>query len=50
MDGINYMVRPDWVTGSDIKACLMKAHDPNRSKGVVMQNQIMTPEELEDYF
>ena len=49
MDEIKYMLKPDWVTGADIKTCLMKAHEPNRAKGIVMQNQFMTSEELDEY-
>ena len=49
MDEIRYMMKPDWVTGSDIKALMWKAHEPNRKKGIVMQNQFMSAEEFEEY-
>lgn len=49
MDNIQYMLKPDWVTLADIKDCLIKAHEVNRKKGIVMQNQFMSVEELGDY-
>jgi hypothetical protein len=47
MDEIQYMLKPDWVSWAAIKECFIKAHESNRKKGVVMQNQFMTPEEFE---
>ena len=47
MDDIKYMLKPDWVSWQDIKECMIKAHDPLRKKGVIMQNQTMTAEEFE---
>ena len=49
MDDIKYMVKPEWVTWEAIKECLMKAHQPNREKGIVMHNQFMSPEEFESH-
>ena len=47
MEEIQYMLKPDWVTWQDIKDCMIKAHEPLRKKGVMMQNQTMTVEEFE---
>lgn len=49
MEEIKYMLKPDWVTSADIKALMWKAHEPNRKKGIVMQNQFMSAEEFEEY-
>lgn len=49
MDDIKYMPKPDWVKGKDIKECLMKAHTPNRAKGIVMENQFMDAEQFDDF-
>lgn len=50
MEEIHYLLKPDWVTWDDIKECMTKAHEVNRKKGVVMQNQYMTPDEFKDYY
>lgn len=50
MDEIQYMLKPDWVSWAAIKECFLKAHESNRKKGVVMQNQFMTPEEFEQNY
>lgn len=50
MEEIQYMLKPDWVSWAAIKECFIKAHESNRKKGVVMQNQFMTPEEFENYY
>ena len=50
MDEIQYMLKPDWVSWAAIKECFVKAHESNRKKGVVMQNQFMTPEEFEQNY
>lgn len=50
MGEIQYMLKPEWVTWADIKQCMILAHEVNRKKGVVMQNQFMNIEEFEDYF
>lgn len=47
---IKYMLKPDWVSWEQIKECMFKAHEPNRKKGIVMQNQFMTIEEFEKYY
>ena len=47
MEDIQFMLKPDWVTWQDIKNCMIKAHEPLRKKGVVMQNQTMSVEEFE---
>lgn len=49
MEEIKYVLKPNWVTGAEIKTLLLKAHEPNRKKGIVMQNQFMTPEQLDEY-
>lgn len=47
MDDFVYMLKPDWVSWQDIKNCMVKAHEPLRKKGVMMQNQTMTIEDFE---
>lgn len=49
MDDILYILKPDSVSWQDIKDCMVKAHEPNRKKGIVMQNQSMTADELGAY-
>ena len=49
MEKITYMPKPEWVKGDAIKECLIKAHEPNRAKGIVMQNQFMSAEEFDVY-
>lgn len=50
MNDIQYLLKPEWVTWEQIKECLSKAHEPNRKKGIVMQNQFMSIEEFKDYY
>lgn len=50
MKEIQYTLKPDWVTWEQIKECMSKAHEPNRKKGIVMQNQFMSIEEFEEYY
>ena len=49
MDEIKYMLKPDWVKADAIKKCLIKAHESNRAKGIVMHNQFMSVDEFENY-
>ena len=48
MSEIQFMQKPDWVSWADIKECMTKAHETNKKKGIVMQNQSMSAEELGD--
>lgn len=50
MEEIQYMLKPGWVTWEQIKECMVRAHEPNRKKGIVMQNQFMSIEEFKEYF
>lgn len=50
MKEIQYTLKPDWVTWEQVKECMSKAHEPNRKKGIVMQNQFMSIEEFEKYY
>ena len=50
MGDIKYMLKPEWVTWEQIKECMSKAHEQNRKKGIVMQNQFMSIEEFEQYY
>lgn len=49
MEEITYTIKPDWVTWEAVKECLLRAHEPNRAKGIVMHNQYMRPDEFEGH-
>lgn len=49
MKEINVMLKPDWVSWESVKDCIVKSHEYNRKRGVVMHNPDMTAQELADY-
>lgn len=48
MEEIKVMPKPDWVTWDDIHELLIKAHQKNIEKGMVMKVPQMAPEMLKD--
>ena len=50
MDDIQYILKPDWIKLEDIQKCMYRAHEPNRKKGVVMQNQFLCIEDFEKLY
>ena len=49
IDSIQILEKPEWVSWDDIKACLMKSHAANRTKGINMGHVQWSAAQIRDF-